>query len=95
MKNLTLTIGILIATAITLSVYGQVITFDSLDTKSPMLDVSRDSLEVKVEQALTQSIKELSICSEEYKKWFIGNFIFKRGQMDFRTKPIPRAPPKY
>jgi len=95
MKNRTLIIGILIVTATTSNIYGQVITVDSLDTKSPMLDIRGDSLEVKVEKALAQSIKELSICSEEYQKWFIGNFIFKRGQMDFMTKPIPPAPPKY
>ena len=54
-----------------------------------------DSLEIKVDRALVQSIKELSTCSEEYQKWFKGNFIFKRGQMGFRTKPIPPAPPKH
>ena len=94
MKNLILTIGILIATATTSNVYGQVITVDSLDTKSPILDKSGDSLEVKVDQALVQSIKELSTCSEEYQKWFKANFIFKRGKMDFRTEPIPPEPPK-
>ena len=94
MKNLILTIGILIAAVTTSNVYGQVITVDSLDTKSPMLDKSEDSLEVKVEQAFAKSIKELSTCSEEYQKWFIGNFTFKRGKMGFRTEPIPPAPPK-
>ena len=94
MKNLILTIGILISTATTSSVYGQVITVDSLDTKPPMLDKSGDSLEVKVDQALVQSIKELSTCSEEYQKWFSKNFTFKRGKMDFMTEPIPPAPPK-
>ena len=94
MKNLILTTGILIATATTSNVYGQVITVDSLDTKSPISDKSGDSLEVKVGQALVQSIKELSTCSEEYQKWFIGNFTFKRGKMGFRTEPIPPEPPK-
>ena len=94
MKNIILTIGILITAATTSNIYGQVITVDSLDTKSPMLDNSEDSLQVKVEQALVKSIKELSTCSEEYQKWFIGNFTFKRGKMDFRTEPIPPTPPK-
>jgi len=41
MKNLILTIGILIATATT-NIYGQVITVDVVDTKLLMFDKGED-----------------------------------------------------
>jgi len=75
-----------------ISILGYTQTTSTTDSTSKLVE---DSLEVKVDRALAQSIKELSTCSEEYQKWFIGNFTFKRGQMDFMTKPIPPTPPKH
>ena len=56
MKNLSLILGILIATVITPKVYGQVIIIDVVDTKLLMFDKGDDYLNILSTQAIIGGI---------------------------------------
>jgi hypothetical protein len=79
MKNLILTIGILITTVITPKVYGQVITVDVVDTKLLMFDKSDDYINYLSTHAIIGGIYTEKECTYVFdiknKKW---NF-FKNG----------------
>ena len=79
MKNLSLILGILIATVITPKVYGQVIIIDVVDTKLLMFDKGDDYLNILSTQAIIGGIDTKKECTYVFdiknKKW---NF-FKNG----------------
>ena len=39
--------------------------------------------------------KEMSTWTKEYKKWFVENFFYKRGEIKIPKEPISPPPPKY
>ena len=39
--------------------------------------------------------KEMDTWSEEYRKWFVKNFFYVRGQIKIPTEPMTTPPPKY
>jgi len=39
--------------------------------------------------------KEMDTWTEEYRKWFVENFFYVRGQIQIPSEPMTPPPPKY
>ncbi|MDG1842677.1 MAG: hypothetical protein P8I93_10045 [Crocinitomicaceae bacterium] len=86
MKNLLLTLFM------GLSIIG----FAQSNDTTKNIKIKNDDLELQKLKAFGDAYaKEMSTWTKEYKKWFVENFFYKRGEIKIPKEPISAPPPKY
>ena len=86
MKNILLTLFM------GLSIIGFAQSNDTIKT----IKIKNDELELQKLKAFGDAYaKDMSTWTKEYKKWFVENFFYVRGQIKIPKEPISAPPPKY
>ena len=73
-----------------------IIGFAQSNDTTKAIKIKNDSLELQKLKAFGDAYaKEMSTWTKEYKKWFVENFFYVRGQIKIPKEPISAPPPKY
>ena len=81
---------------LTLFIGLSIIAFAQSNDTTNTIKIKNDDLELQKLKAFGDSYaKEMSTWTKEYKKWFVENFFYVRGQIKIPKEPISAPPPKY
>ena len=73
-----------------------IIGFAQSNDTTKTIKIKNDDLELQKLKAFGDAYaKEMSTWTKEYKKWFVENFFYVRGQIKIPKEPISAPPPKY
>ena len=83
-------------TLLALFMFLSIIGFAQSNDTTKTINSKNDSLELQKLKAFGDAYaKEMSTWTKEYKKWFVENFFYVRGQIKIPKEPISAPPPKY
>ena len=75
---------------------SSIIGFAQSNDTTKNIKSKNDALELQKLKAFGDAYaKEMSTWTKEYKKWFVENFFYVRGQIKIPKEPISAPPPKY